>query len=71
MLFFRSEEDLNAWLDSRNARRGAVFSIPQLWELSQHWYSDRLSPDYHGRAMKQVQQIFEGAGLTSDFWQIP
>lgn len=71
MLFFRSEEDLNAWLASRNALRGALFSIPQLWELSQHWYADRLSPDYHGRTRERAQQIFEEAGLTSDFWQIP
>jgi len=69
MLFFQSEELLNEWLASNQARRGAVFSIPQLWDLSQRWYQNRMSPDYHGRTMEQVQEIFKGAGLTSEFWQ--
>jgi hypothetical protein len=69
MLFFRSEEALNQWLASRHAQRGAVLSIRQLWELSQRWYHNRLSPDYHGRTIEQVQEIFKEAGLTSEFWQ--
>ena len=70
MLFFRSEEALNEWLGARKLERGAVFAIPQLWELSQRWYRDRMSPDYHGRTMEEVQQIFREAGLTSEFWRI-
>ena len=67
MLFFRSEETLNEWLASKGARRGAVLSIPQLWELSQYWYHNRLSPDFHGRTTEQVQEVFNEAGLTSSF----
>jgi hypothetical protein len=70
MLFFRSEETLNQWLVSRNAVRGAVLSISQLWDLSQRWYHNRMSPDYHGRSMGEVQEIFKSAGLSSEFWQI-
>ena len=70
MLFFRSEEALNEWLTARNALRGAILSIPQLWELSQHWYQNRMSLEYHGRTMEQVQEIFKDAGLTSEFWTI-
>lgn len=69
MLFFRSEGALNAWLASRGAARGAVFSIPELWQLSQRWYHNRMSPEYHGRTMEQVLEIFHEAGLTSEFWQ--
>ena len=69
MLFFQSEELLNQWLVAQKAQRGAVLSISQLWELSQHWYRDRLSPQYHGRTIEQVQEIFKGLGLTSEFWQ--
>jgi hypothetical protein len=69
MLFFRSEGTLDAWLTERNAERGAVLSILQLWELSQRWYQDRMSPDYHGRTLEQAQQIFKESGLTSEFWQ--
>lgn len=69
MLFFRSEEALEEWLASRQTALGAVFSIPQLWNLSQPWYQDRLSPDFHGRTVEQARQIFREAGLTSAFWQ--
>lgn len=69
MLFFRSEETLKEWLASQKADRGAALSIPQLWDLSKRWYRDRMSPDYHGRTIEQVQGIFKELGLTSDFWQ--
>ncbi len=69
MLFFRSEESLKQWLASRKAERGAVLSISQLWELSQRWYRDRMSPGYHGRTVEQAQAIFKELGLTSSFWQ--
>lgn len=70
MLFFRSEVMLNAWLEFHKAERGEVFTVPQLWRLSQRWYRDRMSPDYHGRTLEQVQDIFNEFGLTSPFWQI-
>ena len=69
MLFFRSEEKLNEWLAVRNTKRGAVMTVPQLWELSQRWYRERMSPEYHGRSMEEAQKIFEAVGLTSEFWQ--
>ena len=68
MLFFRSEEALHEWLVLKHAVRGAVFDIPQLWKLSQLWYHNRMSHEYHGRSMEEVQKIFKEAGLTSDFW---
>lgn len=68
MLFFRSEELLDDWLAANQAQRGAVLSIPKLWELSQRWYYNRMSPDYHGRTIEQVQYIFKEVGLTSEFW---
>ncbi len=69
MLFFRSEESLIEWLVAQKSSRGAVLSIPQLWELSQRWYQDRMSPQYHGRTIEQAQEIFKELGLTSEFWQ--
>ena len=69
MLFFRSEEMLEQWLDSNDAQRGAVLSISTLWELSQRWYHNRMSVEYHGRTVEQIQEIFKEVGLTSEFWQ--
>ena len=69
MLFFRSEENLAEWLESKKVTRGAVLSVVQVWRLSQRWYHNRLSPDYHGRTVEQVQEIFSELGLTSEFWK--
>jgi hypothetical protein len=68
MLFFRSEELLDEWLTSHHAGRGAVLSIPFVWELSQRWYHNRMAPEYHGRNLEQIQAIFKEVGLTSEFW---
>ena len=70
MLFFRSEESLEQWLESKQLKRGAVLSLPKIWELSQRWYQDRMSPDYRGRTPAQVREIFSDMGLTSEFWQV-
>ena len=69
MLFFQSEESLDEWLASNDAQPGALLSVSKLWELSQRWYHNRMSPDYHGRTIEQVQEIFKEVGLTSEFWQ--
>jgi len=70
MQFFRSEEALSEWLGSQDATRGAVLSISTLWDLSQRWYHNRLSPDYYGRKLEEVQQIFKEIGLASSFWSM-
>jgi hypothetical protein len=68
MLFFRSEADLDAWLQAKDYARGATLTVPQLWELSQRWYHNRLDIEYHGRTLEQVREIFREEGLVSGFW---
>ena len=63
-------KNLAQWLESKKVKRGAALSIDQVWELSQRWYHNRLSLDYHGRTMEQVQEIFEELGLISEFWKV-
>ncbi len=60
---------LDGWLASNHVERGAVLSIPQVWDLSRRWYGNRMLPEYHGRTVEQVQAIFKEVGLTSEFWQ--
>ena len=69
MLFFRSEVDLEAWLEAKNSARGATLTVSQLWQLSQRWYQDRMDVEYHGRSLEQVGEIFKEVGLVSEFWQ--
>ncbi|MBM4422783.1 MAG: hypothetical protein FJ030_05255 [Chloroflexi bacterium] len=68
MRFFRSEEDLQQWQSERGKAEGETLRPEQVWELSRLWYHNRLSPDYRGRTVAQVEEIFHALNLTSKFW---
>lgn len=68
MRFFRSEDELRQWQAEQGHPGGATLSLAQVWELSQRWYHNRLSPDYRGRGLPEIQAIFRAVGLTSPFW---
>ena len=70
MLFFRSEDHVTRWLDRRQASRGAVLSLPQVWQLARAWYPDRRDPAWHPRAVEASQAILDGLGLTDPFWKL-
>ncbi|MBI1299221.1 hypothetical protein GC175_30180 [bacterium] len=70
MLFFRSEAHVDEWCAARQAARGEVIPLTVLWQLAQHWYHNRLSPDYRGRTAAEAKTIFTDLGLTSPFWQL-
>lgn len=54
---------------ARNAERGAVLSLGQLWQLARAWYHDRLDPAFRGRTLDEAGEIFAAAGLEGPFWQ--
>jgi hypothetical protein len=68
MLLFQSEAWIDKWCKINNLARGEVLTLDQVWELSQPWYGNRMSIDYHGRSKEQVAEIFRQAKLTSEFW---
>jgi len=41
-----------------------------LWDLSQHWYDGRLSPDWTPRPRGVSQQLLADAGFTGPFWSL-
>jgi hypothetical protein len=45
-------------------------TLPQAWELSQHWYGDRLRPDFRRKTVDEAHAIFAGVGLTGAFWRM-
>ncbi len=68
MRFFRSEETLKEWQAAQGTQAGEALTAPQIWDLSQRWYHNRLSPDYHGRSPAEAAAIFRAVGLTAGFW---
>lgn len=69
MLLFRSEEEIDRWCAAAGEPRGEVVPLQQLWEISLTWYGTRMNPDFRGRAVEQAVEVFNQAGLISDFWR--
>ena len=68
MLFFRSEELVNAWCRARGIERRPLVTIPQLWELAVAWYGTRLSAEARRPGPEEMRRIFGRIGLTDSFW---
>jgi hypothetical protein len=70
MLLFRSEGHRDRWLEARGLNLGASLSVKQQWELARVWYSKRMEPDWRRRTPGEAEQVFEGLGLTGEFWRL-
>ena len=68
MLFFRSEEDLEAWCRERDLPMRPTISMSQLWYLADTWYGNRLTVDSRRPAADDMSQIFAAVGLEGPFW---
>jgi hypothetical protein len=70
MVFLRSEEHLERWLDARRREPGASLSAPQLNELARRWWWTRVEPDWRPRPAAESQAILDDLGLTGEFWRL-
>ncbi|HEV8657117.1 MAG TPA: hypothetical protein VGS96_00695 [Thermoanaerobaculia bacterium] len=71
MLYFRSEEDIDAWCTTWRLQRGAVLPIELGWRLATAWYrEDRREPSWRRRTPEESEAVFASLGLTSDFWRL-
>jgi len=68
MLFFRSEELVNAWCQARGIEPRPLVTIAQLWELAVAWYASRLSPEARRPGPDEMRQILARIGLNDPFW---
>jgi hypothetical protein len=68
MLFFRSEERVREWCETRGLPLRPLVRIDQLWELAQAWYATRLQPDSRRPQPAEMREIFSRLGLAGDFW---
>jgi hypothetical protein len=68
MLFFRDEEQVDAWCAENRFPRRPLVTLDQLWSLSVAWYSTRLTPDARRPGPEEIRSIFAGIGLEGPFW---
>ena len=70
MVFLRSEEHLERWLDQKDREPGASMTAATLNELARRWWWTRVEPDWRPRTAAQSQAILDEVGLTGEFWQL-
>ncbi|HEX6010022.1 MAG TPA: hypothetical protein VFZ50_07965 [Actinomycetota bacterium] len=70
MVFLRSEEHLERWLDRNGWEPGASMTATTLNELAQRWWRTRLERDWRPRTPVESQAILDELGLTGDFWRL-
>ena len=68
MLFFRSEEMVQAWCSKRGEPLRPLATMPQLWMMATTWYSTRLEETSRRPKGDEIRGIFAGIGLHGDFW---
>jgi hypothetical protein len=68
MLFFRSEDLVNAWCQARGITPRPIVSMEQLWQLAVTWYATRLSPKARRPRPDEMRRIFARLGLDDPFW---
>ena len=68
MLFFRSEEQVQAWCVAHKVPMRPLVSVDQLWKLATTWYSTRLQENSRRPKPEEMRGIFAGLGLEGDFW---
>jgi hypothetical protein len=70
MVFLRSEEHLERWLDATGQEHGASMAATTLNALARRWWWTRVEPDWRPRTPAESQAILDELGLTGEFWQL-
>ena len=70
MVYLRSEEHLQRWLEKTGFEPGATFPATTMNALARRWWSSRLDLDWQPRAVEESQAILDEVGLVGDFWRM-
>jgi hypothetical protein len=68
MLFFRSEEHVDQWCESKGLSKRPLVSLDQLWQLAMIWYGNRLTVESRRPGPDEMVKIFAEIGLEGPFW---
>ena len=70
VLPFRSEDQIQEWCSRHRLPFGQSVPMRQVAHLARMWYGSHANVDWHKWAIEEAQDIFNKAGLRSDFWDI-
>lgn len=67
---FRSEAEIDSWCARHALPKGAIVPLPAMWRFAADWYGDYLRRPWRKRSREEALALFEGHGLTGDFWSL-
>lgn len=67
---FHDEDAVDPWCARHAMPRGAVLSMPALWDFARDWYGAYLREPWRRRTPEAARALFARHGLTSDFWTV-
>lgn len=67
---FRAEPHVRRWAEAVGLAVGEIVPLTRLWSLAHAWFHDRLAAGYAPSGRAALQQAFDSAGLTGDFWRL-
>ncbi len=67
---FRSERDVDDWCRRHDLPKGAILTLPKLWEFASDWYGDYLKAPWKKRSLEKSEALFRRHGLTGPFWAL-
>jgi len=70
VLPFHSQEEIAEWCGRHGVALGEAVPIAKVARLARTWYGSHASPEWRKWSVAEAQDIFAGAGLTSDFWRL-
>lgn len=67
---FRREADVDAWCVAHAMPKGAIVSLPRLWDFASEWYGNYVHMPWRKRSADEVRDVFARHGLTGPFWAV-
>jgi hypothetical protein len=70
VLAFRAKKEIHEWCVRHRLPHGEDVRIEQVARLAKLWYGSHADPNWHKWTIAEAQEIFQSAGLVSDFWAL-
>jgi hypothetical protein len=67
---FQSHRDIDDWCERHALPKGAILSLPQLWNFACDWYGAYLDEPWKKRSVAEAQALFRRHDLTGPFWEL-
>lgn len=68
--FFRNDDHVTEWSAQTETPIGEVVPVARLWQLSRHWFENRMSPDWRKPQRDVLQEMLKDHGFTGPFWSL-